>query len=169
MSLTDAAVWKPIVGYEDLYEVSDFGQVRRVPRSPAYPTARRILRPWMSTTGYPCVSLYRQGVKRAFKVHRLVAFAFLSGASPDLDACHNDGNRLHTNASNLRWDTRSENMRDTVRHGTQRNQFRDRDRCVNGHLFDDANTLLTSTGRQCRACRRTRVRAWRARQKAKPE
>jgi hypothetical protein len=157
--------WKAVDGYVGLYEVSDLGRVRRVPRSRAYP-AGRVLRPWMSSTGYPCVTLYRQGIGQKFKVHRLVALAFVAGSGPGLEVCHNDGDRLNAAASNLRWGTRSDNMRDAVRHGTQFNHFRDRTHCANGHPFDDANTLVTSEGRSCRTCRRDRVRAWRLRHRA---
>ncbi len=156
--------WRPIADYEGIYEVSDLGQIRRIRRARGARVGQ--LRPWMSSTGYPCVTLYRDGVGRKFKVHRLVAIAFVPGASVDLDVCHTDGDRLNAKASNLRWDTRSANMLDAVAHGTQFNHFRDRDHCANGHEFTEQNTLQAADGRRCRTCRRDRVRAWRMRQKA---
>jgi len=160
MSITE---WRPVAGYEGLYEVSDHGAVRRVPRSRAHATERRELKPWITTTGYLCVSLYRSGIARKYKVHRLVAIAFLPSADLSLDVCHNNGDRLNAAVSNLRWDTRSGNMRDTIKHGTHRNQFRGRTSCANGHEFTKENTLIAVDGRKCRTCRRNRVRAWRAR------
>lgn len=163
MNAMENIEWRPVDGYDELYEVSNDGRVRRIPRSPAHKETRRELKPWFNDAGYPCVSLWRDGVDRKFRVHRLVAIAFIPNPEGHAVVCHNDGDSTNAAASNLRWDTQTENLRDTVRHGTHRNQFRDRDECANGHPFNDENTLYTKEGRRCRVCRRLRVQAWRAR------
>lgn len=158
-------IWKPIPDYLGIYEVSDSGQVRRIPGSPAYPAGNRALKPWINDGGYQTVSLYKDGRSRKWTVHRLIAFAFHGNPDPGQEACHGDGDQLNNTATNIRWGTRSENMRDMVNHGNQFNQFRDRTHCANGHQFTTENTLLKADGRRCRTCRRNRVRAWRERQK----
>jgi len=53
-------------------------------------------------------------------VHRFV-LELATGICPeDLDACHNDGNRLNNSIDNLRWDTRKSNFADMEAHGTKR-------------------------------------------------
>lgn len=54
------------------------------------------------------------------KASRLVLEAFCGPAPPATECCHEDGNRLNDRIDNLRWDTRSGNMKDAVRHGTAR-------------------------------------------------
>jgi hypothetical protein len=158
-------IWQPIPGYHGLYEASDKGLIRRVPRSAAHTETHRILKPWTSTTGYHSVTLYTEGQSRKHRVHRLIASTFLPEPTEGQEVCHNDGNKLNNAADNLRWGTRSDNVRDAVKHGTHANQFTGTTACSNGHSYTEANTLHTAEGRRCRTCRRNRVRAWRARQK----
>lgn len=107
--------WRPVEGYEGLYEVSASGLVRSLPR---YTTSGRILRPRANRHGYQAVQLSREGVVTNQMVHRLVAEAFL-GPCPDGHECaHHDGDRSNNQASNLKWKTRSDNHFDKHRHGT---------------------------------------------------
>jgi hypothetical protein len=52
-------------------------------------------------------------------VHRLVLLAWVGPAPEGTEACHNNGNCADNNLQNLRWDTRTENARDSFRHGRQ--------------------------------------------------
>lgn len=52
------------------------------------------------------------------QVHHIVLEAFVGPCPPGMEACHNDGNSLNCSASNLRWDTRRNNLADRRRHGT---------------------------------------------------
>lgn len=123
---SDAEEWRVIPGYEGYYEVSCEGRVRSVER--VLPDGRKragkILR--LCTTkgnGRLKVSLSRDGVAASVKVHQLVARAFL-GQAPDGKhmVLHSDGNHLNNHASNLRWGNNSDNVRDSISHGTWRNQ-----------------------------------------------
>lgn len=68
--------------------------------------------------GYRKVHLYRDGRAHQITVHLLVLTAF-SGPCPDgMEACHDDGNPSNNRLGNLRWDTRSNNHADKIRHGT---------------------------------------------------
>lgn len=99
--------WKTVDSFE-MYEVSDLGRVRR---------GQRILSGWLSGNGYWMVGLCVKGQPRTAPVHVLVAGAFIGCRPSGHDVCHGDGNKENNRASNLRYDTRSENMRDGVTHG----------------------------------------------------
>jgi hypothetical protein len=53
-----------------------------------------------------------------YGVHRLVLEAFVGPCPAGMEACHNNGVRTDNRLENLRWDTRSANCRDRIRHGT---------------------------------------------------
>ncbi len=102
--------WKPVVGFERIYEVSNIGQVRSVKRGN--------LRTPPNSVGYPSVSLFTKGVRRERTVHRMVLEAFV-GPCPEKHEClHKDGSRANNNLSNLRWGTHVDNMNEASRHGT---------------------------------------------------
>ncbi|MDR3018665.1 NUMOD4 motif-containing HNH endonuclease [Delftia acidovorans] len=115
--------WKPIAGYEGFYEISTLGRVRSLPRIDSIGRARKgrmkatpIDR---TSAGYRFVGLCRDGVARKLDVHVLVLEAFVGPRpSPDMEACHEDGDRANPALSNLRWDTAKGNAADRRRHGT---------------------------------------------------
>jgi hypothetical protein len=160
--------WRPILGYEGRYEVSDHGRVRSISRQihlrdgrGSRPFRGRVLKANLTQggCGYYFVGLpHPSGNHRRVKciqVHVLVLEAFVRPRPPGLVACHNDGNRLNNHLSNLRWDTPSENSRDVVRHGTHNEA--NKTHCKRGHPFDSKNTYITRRGnRMCRACQRLR-------------
>ena len=101
--------WKPVVGYEGLYEVSDVGRVRRI-------TTGKILKPGKNRYGYLYVNLCKNGVMKTLTVHRLVAFAFVEGR--DLfknEINHVNENKTDNRAINLEWCT----AKDNCNHGTR--------------------------------------------------
>jgi hypothetical protein len=113
--------WRPVVGWESLYEVSSHGRVCSLARvvvrrnARVYTIPRRMLRGTMSL-GYVVVSLCRAGVIDRQRVHRLVANAFL-GDTGKMFVLHKDGNPHNNAVSNLRIGTAAENSLDMVQHG----------------------------------------------------
>lgn len=105
-------VWLPVPGYEGTYEVSNFGNVRRV-------STGRILQHVDGPKGYPIVSLSQHGITKNNAVHRIVLNAFC-GPQPfeGAQAAHNDGNTLNPRLTNLRWASPTENQADRIRHRT---------------------------------------------------
>lgn len=139
------ATWKPVVGYEGTYEVSDQGDVRRV--------GGVVLKPYIDRELRAHVTLSVGGRRRLFGIHRLVLTAFVGPCPDGMGGCHWDGDGTNNRLANLRWDTRSENQRDKVRHG--RHPMAKRTHCKNGHEFTPANTWRRKSGaRGCRACQR---------------
>ena len=106
--------WRPVVGYEGLYEVSNLGEVRSLPRvmksrhgsGMGYHMKGKVLKKIDSPNGYYFVPL---GKGKSGFVHRLVLEAFVP--NPEGKPCcdHIDANRHNNNVSNLRWATFSEN------------------------------------------------------------
>lgn len=114
-------LWKPIPGYDDLYEVSNFGNVRKV-RFINKNTNKKIEpKPHTITKtkwGYVRTGLSKNGKSKFIFVHRLVLLAFV-GAPPDGHECaHLDGKRDNNNLSNLKWTTKKENHSHKKIHGT---------------------------------------------------
>ena len=104
--------WKDIQGYEGLYQISDKGTVKGLERVLKYNATKTKI--WKEKTiktivdhlGYCRVSLCKNGTVKPFKIHRLVATAFLSGEG---HVNHIDGNKLNNNVSNLEFCTPKEN------------------------------------------------------------
>lgn len=106
--------WRPVPGYEGLYDVSSHGRVRSLARTAKsggapYPVPARVLKPVNSGNGFLCVRLSRQGKGWTVGVHVLVALAFI-GPRPDSRSVvhHKDGSAGNNKADNLEWCTLSQ-------------------------------------------------------------
>jgi len=117
--------WRPVVGYEGLYEVSSLGRVKSVPRfvksknqhsKYTRMAAGGALSP-RADHQYLRVNLYKHGTPRRVTVHRLVLEAFVGPKSGDVQCCHNNGDCTDNRPENLRWGTFRENMADRDKHG----------------------------------------------------
>lgn len=124
-------VWKAIPGFEGKYEVSDLGRVRSLPhyvRVVARGTEAkrlspgRILRPGPSKSGHVSVAI---GKGNSRLVHQLVLEAFVGPrpAAPEgslIDVLHLNGNPQDNRLVNLRYGTRSENIRQDYETGVRK-------------------------------------------------
>lgn len=145
--------WLPILEYEGLYEVSNYGRVRSLDRidSRGNRAHGRILRQEVRPTGHLRVTLCRGGKAKRIFVHRLVLTAFIGPVPVGMQACHNDGNPANNVPANLRWDTIVANARDRRIHGNDR-QLR-KTHCPQGHEYSAENLYLNRKGhRRCRPC-----------------
>lgn len=111
--------WRPVVGYEGLYEVSDLGRVRSLHH---WGGGKRggLLRPAI-TGEYPrmCVALCKGGKHRTRLVHHLVLEAFVGPCPDGMEALHGPGRGLNNSLANLSWGTKNQNQGpDKVRDGT---------------------------------------------------
>jgi NUMOD4 motif/HNH endonuclease len=111
--------WRPVVGYEGYYDVSDHGRVRRVARANCtWPG--RLLRPSPEAGGYLGVRLSRHNQKRSCRVHQLVLRAFVGPPLPGQDVHHRSGNKHDNRLVNLTYVTKAENTRHAFRTGLVR-------------------------------------------------
>ena len=94
--------WRPVVGYEGLYEVSSLGQVKAVRRQG---TDGRILAHRIDRKGYKVFSLCKNSRYATASAHRLVATAFIENPNNYPCVNHKDENKLNNHVSNLEWCT----------------------------------------------------------------
>ena len=107
-------VWKPIRGWENLYEVSNMGRVRSVDRwvNHAYGKALKkgkIVKPWLNNKGYYKIGLCKGSVVKKVYVHRLIAEAFIPNPDNLPEVNHKDCNPKNNCVENLEWCTRDYN------------------------------------------------------------
>lgn len=108
--MTKKLVWRPVVGFEDHYEVSSDGRVRRTVDHRGKRVDREISQKVAQRYLDVCLSAHNK--KGSHRVHRLVAMAFLGPApSEKHQVNHIDGDRLNNCVTNLEWCTASENVR----------------------------------------------------------
>lgn len=159
LSFDDLEAWKPVVGYEGMYEVSYLGRVRSVDRAifqtgsrPCFKTRHGKMMSIfpMKSTGYLCVRLCRDGRAVTRTVHSLVLEAFHGPCPEGMESLHGKGGQHDNSAPNLHWGTRSENTLDQVRAGTHHHARKQK--CPKGHEYD---YIVPGTNkRHCNSCRR---------------
>lgn len=112
-------VWRPIAGFEDLYEVSNLGRVRSLDRIQYNPVAAthqtlhpgHIMNGVVSHRGYRMVGLRDvNGKRKNCSVHRLVAMAFIPNPNNLPWVNHKNYNQLDNRVENLEWCTEYDNV-----------------------------------------------------------
>lgn len=97
--------WRDVAGYEGLYQISNYGNVKSVARADTVGRKRkeRLLTQTNSSWGYKCVKLCNGETQKTVRVHRLVADAFIP--NPDHHPCvnHKDEDKNNNRADNLEW------------------------------------------------------------------
>ena len=111
-------MWKDVVGYKGVYQVSNTGIVKRI-KGGQGARPNTVLSQTPDSGGYLMVHLYRNGKKTRKRVHTIVAETFV-GPRPSSkhEIRHFDGCKTNNHSRNLVWGTRSDNMQDAIRHGT---------------------------------------------------
>lgn len=89
-------MWKDINGYEGLYQVNEFGDVRSIKRN------KNIFKS-VTNSGYYQVKLYKDSKSKNFYVHRLVSEAFIDNPNNYKEVNHKDENKLNNQVENLEW------------------------------------------------------------------
>lgn len=112
-------IWKDIAGYEGLYQVSNLGKVKSLPRKlwngrASYLTNEKVLKTIKDKNGYENVALYKNKKAKVCKVHRLVAIAFIPNPENKPEVDHINTITNDNMVENLRWVTRSENMQNPI-------------------------------------------------------
>lgn len=139
-------------GWEEVYEVSSLGSVRRVKESLRHPLTGRVLVGTLERkSGYRKVCLANGNRRRTRPVHVLVCEAFHGPRPVGADVRHLDGDSLNNTVTNLAWGSRSDNNRDAVDHGT--NGQTAKMVCPLGHPLVGPNLVKSKAKRGQRNCR----------------
>lgn len=103
--------WKDIPGYEGLYQVSDFGNVKSLRGK------EKILKPSSNGKGYLTLILSKNNKRYYPYVHRLVGELFVENPDNKPEINHKDGNKANNHKDNLEWCTHLENIKHSCRTG----------------------------------------------------
>lgn len=164
-------IWKDIKGYENLYQISNFGRVKSFVgwNGHKYIQRERILAPYkqQGNLNYyrSVVKLRKNGIKKDCKVHRLVAEAFIPNPKGYNIINHIDGNPLNNHVENLEWTTQKENMKHAIENELKVTRINtiDRETMVellnNGYKYDEISNMLgIAKGTVCNYIRKFEIK-----------
>lgn len=113
-------VWKSIIGYETLYEISNFGRVKSLARYVSNSTKNggrkldfikeKILKTRIAKNGYYIVALSKNGKGKKYYLHRLIAIHFIDNPNQYPVINHKNCDQLNNNLENLEWVTQQRNI-----------------------------------------------------------
>ena len=141
--------WRPVVGFEKQYEVSEEG-VRRL-------RDKKMMALSGGQGRYLSVILSKNGCSGTRSFHVILAEAFLGPRPDGAHVCHRDDNRLNNKISNLYYGTPAQNAQDAIRNGKHSNT--NKTHCPWGHLLEPPNLAsweLSRGQRKCLACRNSK-------------
>lgn len=118
-------IWRAVNDYEGLYEVSNLGRVKSLAkihgRGRGSMREEKILKSGNDSRGYSKISLCKNGEEKCFRIHRLVAEAFIENPENKPEVNHKFGIKTDNRASQLEWTTNLENMRHAFKTGLKNN------------------------------------------------
>jgi hypothetical protein len=121
-------VWKDINGYEGLYQISNLGRVKSLDREKWNGKGfellkEKIIKPFIDKKSYLGIGLSKNGKKKNYRLHRLIAEHFITNPENKPTIDHIDRNISNNSLDNLRWAT-------------------DKEQCDNKKIRKDASIIL---------------------------
>ena len=97
--------WRDIKGYEGLYQVSNLGRFKSLPRYTRNGSCKqeKILKLAFDKDGYMVINLHKDGKQKSYRTHRLVAQAFIDNPNNLPEINHKDEVKTNNNVDNLEW------------------------------------------------------------------
>lgn len=141
--------WMPVKGYEGLYEVSNLGRVKSLPRK-NFKTVR-FLKPYVNkVNGYVYIQLCKNNHPKAFRLHRLVYESFtgavLDGYDANRQIDHINGDKTDNRLENLELVTQSENVKRAFANGQIRKVTKKVICLDDGNVFESMTDAVASVG-----------------------
>jgi len=147
--------WEDIKGYEGIYQVSNIGEIKKLETKMPMPYGgfrldkEKILVKAVCKKGYYNIGLSKSNKKSSYKVHRLVALAFIPNPENKPQVNHKNGVKTDNCVGNLEWCTGSENVKHSYKNGLSDNVLKAASKKVidtsNGKIYksctDAANVL----------------------------
>lgn len=123
MEKINILIWKMIPNYENLYEISNYGEIKSL-------ISNKILKASVDRFGYVRFSAIKNKKQKTLRVHRLVGELFIPNPKNLPQLNHKDGNKLNNQACNLEWITDSDNKKHAYANGLMKsgNQYKKRKR-----------------------------------------
>lgn len=135
--LNNNEIWKPIRGFEKVYEVSNFGKIRN--------SREHVLQPYTNNSGYVMVDLYLNTVRTKKLVHRLVMEAFTPNPDDLPEVNHKDEDKTNNVLTNLEWCTRSHNKQHSMKSGTYNKIYEQKNTLGKKHLLNPKSEYYNVT------------------------
>lgn len=145
-------IWKDVIGYEGLYQVSNLGRVKSLvfSREKYLSPGKNVIHTKYGDAVYLFVPLSKNGVRKNGGIHRLVAQAFIPNPENKREVNHKDGNPSNNRVENLEWCTHRENILHSVRvlgHSHIIGHTPYKIRCVEtGEIFESVRKAAEATG-----------------------
>jgi len=105
--------WHDVVGFEELYKVSNFGRVKTIKKYSRFGCGY-ILKPKPTARGYARVTLRGKQAQRSYFIHVLVLEAFVCPRPPGKVSNHKNSDKTDNRVENLEWVTQQENVAHAV-------------------------------------------------------
>lgn len=134
--MKEEEIWKPIVGFENEYEVSSQGRVRSLTKTVLARGGKTAVKKGQirllgyDKDGYLRLGLYRKQKGYYKRVNRLVATAFINNPENKPLVNHKNGIKVDNNVNNLEWATESENMRHAHDTGLKNSDHTKGEKCI---------------------------------------
>jgi hypothetical protein len=113
--------WKDIQGYEGLYQISSDGRVKSISPHTIQQFGKFIIRKvHTEKSGYVLISLKKNNQSRRFRIHQLVANAFIPNPLKLPQVNHKDGNKQNNYVNNLEWSTARNNLQHAIDTGLRK-------------------------------------------------